>query len=65
MDLSKALAGKTASAGPSISLTSQGFSGRSSIKDFETMLQLVYLYFTAPRADEDSFQAFLQRMEHQ
>lgn len=63
MDLSKALAGKTASAGPSISLTSQGFSGRSSIKDFETMLQLVYLYFTAPRADEDSFQAFLQRME--
>lgn len=62
-ELSKVLVGKTASAGPSISLTSQGFSGSSSINDFETMLQLVYLYFTAPRTDEDSFQSFIQRLE--
>lgn len=63
--LNKALAGKTASATPGIMLTTQGFGGSSSIKDFETMLQLVYLYFTAPRADDDAFKSFMQRMETQ
>ncbi len=63
--LTKALAGKTASARPSISLTTQNFSGSSPIKDFETMLQLVYLYFTAPRSDDDAFQSFIQRLETQ
>lgn len=29
------------------------------------MLQLVYLYFTAPRKDTDAFQSYLQRMETQ
>ena len=64
-DLPKVLAGKTASARPSVSLITQGFSGSSSIKDFETMLQLVYLYFTAPRKDQDAFQSFIQRTETQ
>ena len=63
--LTKALAGKTASARPSVSLTTQDFNGSSSIKDFETMLQLVYLYFTAPRSDDDAYQSFIQRMETQ
>ncbi len=64
-DLPKVLAGKTASVRPSISLTTQDFNGSSSIKDFETMLQLVYLYFTAPRKDADAFKSFIQRMETQ
>ncbi|MDR0421576.1 MAG: insulinase family protein [Proteiniphilum sp.] len=64
-DLPKVLAGKTASARPGISLTTQGFNGSSSIKDFETMLQLIYLYFTAPRRDDDAFRSFIQRMETQ
>ncbi|SDZ79849.1 zinc protease [Porphyromonadaceae bacterium KH3R12] len=64
-DLPKVLAGKTASAHPGISLTTQDFNGSSSIRDFETMLQLVYLYFTAPRQDNDAFQSFIQRMETQ
>ncbi len=64
-DLPKVLAGKKASARPGISLTTQDFNGSSSIKDFETMLQLVYLYFTAPRKDADAFQSYLQRMETQ
>ncbi len=64
-DLPKVLAGKTASARPGISLTTQDFNGSSSISDFETMLQLVYLYFTAPRQDNDAFQSFIQRMETQ
>ena len=64
-DLPKVLAGKTASARPGISLTTQSFNGSSSIKDFETMLQLVYLYFTAPRKDADAFKSYIQRMETQ
>ncbi len=64
-DLPKVLAGKTASVRPGISLTTQDFNGSSSIKDFETMLQLVYLYFTAPRKDEDAFKSYIQRMETQ
>ena len=64
-DLPKVLAGKTASVRPSISLTTQDFSGNSSIKDFETMLQLIYLYFTSPRKDNDAFKSYIQRMETQ
>lgn len=63
--LNKALAGKTATVRPTISLTTQGFTGSSSIKDFETMLQLVYLYFTSPRSDNDAFESFIQRLESQ
>lgn len=64
-DLPKVLAGKTASVSPGVALRSQGFDGSSSIKDFESMLQLVYLYFTAQRKDEDAFQSYIQRTETQ
>ena len=64
-NLRKVLAGKRAAASPAISLTTQSMNGSSSIKDFETMLQLVYLYFTAPRSDKDAFDSYIQRMETQ
>ncbi len=64
-ELPKVLAGKNANVRPQVGLTTQGFSGSSSIKDFETMLQLVYLYFTAPRSDKDAFDSFMQRMDVQ
>jgi zinc protease len=47
-DLQKVLAGKTASARVVLSGTFDGFSGSSSVKDLETMLQLLYLRATAP-----------------
>ena len=62
-DLPKVLAGKTVSAAPSVSLTTQNFNGSSSIKDFESMMQLVYLYFTSPRKDNDAFLSYAQRRE--
>ncbi len=62
-DLSKVLAGKTASAAPNIGRLSSGFSGGSSIKDFETMLQLVYLYATAPRRDEALYNAWKEKQK--
>jgi zinc protease len=64
-DLSKVLAGKQASVNTQVGLTTEGLSGSSSVKDFETMLQLIYLNFTAPRTDEDAFQAFVSKMKSQ
>jgi zinc protease len=61
-DLSKALAGKNVSVNPTISLQYEGFSGSSTVKDFETMLQLIYLNFTAPRADEDAYNSMVERL---
>jgi zinc protease len=57
IDLQKKLAGKAAGAGASIGETSEGLSGRASPKDIETMFQLIYLNFTAPRLDLDAFKA--------
>lgn len=62
-DLQKALAGKHVSITPSISDLSESMSGFSTIKDLETLLQLNYLYFTAPRRDEDAFKTFISLLE--
>jgi len=54
-DLQKALAGKTVSASASVNDFSESIEGNSSVKDLETLLQLVYLGFTAPRKDAEAF----------
>jgi len=64
-DLKKALAGKTASVNANISSWTQGISGSSSIKDLETMMQLTYLYFTAPRKDEGAYSNILDMIKSQ
>lgn len=60
--LDKMLADKVFSLSPSVSELREGFSGNSSVNDLETMLQMVYLYFTQPRFDETSFQSYMTRM---
>ena len=57
VDLQKKLTGKVASASVTIGETSEGLSGRASPKDIETMFQLIYLDFTAPRRDTAVFVA--------
>ncbi len=64
-DLMKVLAGKRVSINPSVSTRSEGLNGSCSPKDLETMLQLMYLHFTAPRTDQEAFQAFMTRMKAQ
>jgi len=59
--LQKKLAGKNFWLSPDISAETQGFSGYSTPQDFETMLQLVHLYFTAPRTDATAGNAELQK----
>ena len=58
IDLGKKLTGKAANVSASVSETSEGMSGRSSPKDIETMFQLAYLNFTAPRLDTVVFSTF-------
>lgn len=63
LDLRKIVAGKTVSASPRISLYSEGISGQSGSADIETMMQLVYLYFTSPRKDPDLFASFVSKQQ--
>jgi zinc protease len=60
-DLQKFMSGKTFSVMPYINADEEGIQGNSSIKDFETFLQLVYLYFTDPRKDEALFNSFISK----
>jgi zinc protease len=61
VDLQRFLAGKQVSVSPSIDDLSQGFQGSASQRDVDTMLQLVYLYFTEPRLDTALVNTFLGR----
>ncbi|MBR3939191.1 MAG: insulinase family protein [Bacteroidales bacterium] len=63
--LGKKLQGMNISISPFISSMEEGFSGNCSPKDFETLLQLTYLYFDAPRKDKESFDRFLSQMKNQ
>ena len=65
LDLKKALSGKTVSVRPTFSQVSSGFSGSSSVKDAESMMQLVYLYATSPRVDTSLFKSFIQKNKAQ
>lgn len=64
-ELRKMLAGKTVGVSPYIGELSEGLNGSCSPKDFETMLQLVYLYFTEPRKDEAAMSSYMTQMKTQ
>lgn len=61
--LEKALAGKSVGLGSSITLYEDGLYGGASPRDQDTLLQLIYLYFTAPRPDSAAFDAYVSRMQ--
>ncbi|HEX3701725.1 MAG TPA: insulinase family protein [Vicinamibacterales bacterium] len=55
LDLQRVLAGKLASASPSMGLSTHGFSGSAAPAELETALQLLYDRFTAPGDDPEAF----------
>jgi zinc protease len=59
--LQKMLAGKKASAGINLGELTEGISGSSTPKDFETMMQLLYLRFEKPRFDMEAHDAIMTR----
>lgn len=63
--LQKKLKGKSLGISPRIGNNYQGFSGSCSPKDLETLLQLLNLYYEAPRKDQESFDKNVQAMRTQ
>ena len=64
-ELRKVLAGKSVSAAPRIGGLTSAVTGSSSIKDVETLFQLVYLYFTSPRKDEALYNGWKEKQKSQ
>ena len=64
-DLIKKMSGKQASCGAYINKRNEGLSGSCVTKDLETLLQLVYLQFTAPRKDTEAYASYIQRTKSQ
>ncbi len=52
------LTGKVVNVSPFINELEEGIQGSASPQDLETMMQLVHLYFTAPRKDPEGFAAW-------
>ena len=63
IDLDRKLAGQDVFVSPWIGPLAEGMSGFASPDDQETMLQLVYLYFSEPRRDEAAFGVLLSQIE--
>ena len=62
IDLQKLLTGKQAGVSAYIRGYEEGLNGNSSVADFETLMQLTYLYFTAPRRDDEAFNALMNML---
>jgi len=64
-DLKKKLTGKDIEISPYIQDLKQGFTGKVAPADLETMLQLLYMYFTDVRKDEEAFKSFMSKLKSQ
>lgn len=58
--LPKLLSGKQVSVQPFINERFEGLQGGSTIADIETAMQLIYLYYTAPRMDSNVFNMIIR-----
>lgn len=63
IELEKLLASKNLRVNPYIGSIKEGFSGNSTPKDFETLLQLINLYFTAPNYNEEAFTSIISKQK--
>ncbi len=63
LELGKVMTGKVAMAAASLSEYDEGIVGRASVKDLESMFQMIHMRFTAPRADPVIFGVFMTQMK--
>lgn len=61
VSLSRALSGKNIQSTPFISSLEEGLTASSTPKDLETLMQLIYLNFTAPRKDTNAFNSYVSK----
>jgi len=64
ISLRKKLTGIRAAVSPSLQELTENMQGSSTVKDFETMLQLNYLWFTKLHQDPEAFNSFMDRMKN-
>jgi zinc protease len=64
-DLGKFMTGKVANVNTWVDLYADNIQGNSSVKDFETAMQLLYLKCTAPRKDQEAFASFKDKQLQQ
>ena len=62
-DLRKQLSGKNARVNVGVGTYQHAIEGTAALKDAETMFQLMYLNFTAPRFSEDDFATLMKRYD--
>lgn len=60
-ELNKLMAGKIANLRLQVGMYEENLSGNSSVKDVETLMQLVYLRFTGVREDENAFKSLINQ----
>lgn len=65
LGLNRKLTGKTLSLTPYINELYEGFVGNTSTEDAETFFQLIYLYATAPRKDQEDFERVMDQTKEQ
>lgn len=65
IELGKKLAGKQVSCSTSLGMDNENVNGWASPADLQTLFELIYLSFTAPRADEEAYASFETRMKAQ
>lgn len=63
LELGKVMTGKVAAASASLDEHEEGIVGRASVKDLESMFQMIHMRFTAPRADPVLFGVFMTQMK--
>jgi zinc protease len=63
ISLQKKLAGKVVRVYPYINELSEGLSGSCSVKDIESLFQLIYLHINAVRNDSSAFLSYRSRMK--
>lgn len=64
-EMNKMMSGKTVRISPSVGQLTEGFNGNFSPADMETAFQMINLYFTAPRKDEEAFKSFVSKNKAQ
>lgn len=62
VDLQKILSGKLVDLSPYLNADREGVTGAASPQDLQTLMELIYLRFTAPRVDEEAFAALQNRL---
>jgi len=63
MELHRKLAGKIAGIYPGIGTFTETFNCRASVKDIETVFELLYLYATEPTISEDAYASMIAKMK--